>query len=138
MHLPDTKTGAKDFVLGEDVQAMLMKIREARPADDVYVVHGRAMGQPLINLQKPWRRIRKLAGLEDVHLHDLRHSYAAMAIAAGQDIRIVGAQLGHTQIQTTMRYAHVAMDPLRKATNQVSGVIAGLAAGQAREDEPDD
>lgn len=82
MHLPDTKTGAKDF------------------------------------------------GLDDVHLHDLRHSYAATAIGAGQDIRIVGAQLGHTQIQTTMRYAHVAMDSLRKATKQVSGVIAALAAGQ--------
>lgn len=77
-----------------------------------------------------------LAGV--VHLHDLRHSYAAMAIAAGQDIRIVGAQLGHTQIQTTMRYAHVAIDPLRRATNQVSGVIAALATGRAEADEPSD
>jgi len=93
--------------------------------------------QRLINLQKPWRRIRKRAGLDDVHLHDLRRLYAATAIGAGQDIRIVGAQLGHTQIQTTMRYAHVAMDPLRRATNQVSGVIAALASSETDATEPD-
>ena len=68
---------------------------------------------------------------------DLRRSYAATAIGAGQDIRIVGAQLGHTQIQTTMRYAHVAMDPLRKATNRVSGMIAALASLPTDASEPD-
>jgi integrase len=136
MHLEDTKTGAKDFVLGEQVLTMLCQLRSDRAQDDVHVIRGRVKGQPLVNLQKPWQRIRKLAGIDDVHLHDLRHSYAATAVTAGQDLRIIGAQLGHTQMQTTMRYAHVAQDPLRKATDQVSNAIAGYMNARNGEGSP--
>lgn len=132
MHLEDWKTGAKDFARSEQAAAMPRQVRSERGDDDVHVIRGRARGERLVNLQKPWRRIRRLAGPGDVHIHDLRHSSAATAIGAGQDIPIIGAQLGHTQIKTTMRYAHVAEAPLRRATDQVLGAIAGFVQGKRK------
>src|SRR3546814_3879959 len=58
------------------------------------------------DLQHPWRRIRAKAGLDDVRIHDLRHSYASGALALGEGLPMIGKLLGHTQVQTTARYAH--------------------------------
>ena len=62
-------------------------------------------------------------GIMDVRLHDLRHTYASVLVGNGISLPIVGALLGHTQVQTTMRYAHLADDPLRAATEIAGQVV---------------
>uniref|UniRef100_UPI0022EA3FE3 tyrosine-type recombinase/integrase n=1 Tax=Parasedimentitalea psychrophila TaxID=2997337 RepID=UPI0022EA3FE3 len=75
-------------------------------------------GQYATDLQHPWRRIREPAGIPDVRIHDLRHTYASNAVSSGMPIQMVGRLLGHTQIQTTMRYAHLANDPVNRAAEE--------------------
>ena len=70
-------------------------------------------------LQKAWQRIRKVAGLEDVRIHDLRHTFASVAVMNGMTLPMIGALLGHSQPRTTARYAHLAADPLREAAQIV-------------------
>lgn len=91
-----------------------------------YVVASeRCVAQPVIDVKKPWDRIKKAAGItSDLHLHDLRHSHASMANALGYSLGMIGGLLGHTQAQTTLRYAHLASDQLREAAVAISNAIA--------------
>jgi integrase len=91
-----------------------------RLPDNPYVIVGKVAGQNITDLQYPWRRIRGLASLDDVRIHDLRHTYASNAVSSGMPIQMVGRLLGHTQLQTTMRYAHVLDDDLRQALDGYS------------------
>ncbi len=70
-------------------------------------------------------------GLVDVRIHDLRHSFASNAVALGQSLPMIGKLLGHSQVQTTARYAHLAADPVKEAAERVSGNIANLMNGDA-------
>jgi site-specific recombinase XerD len=71
-------------------------------------------------------RLRKKAGLEDVRLHDLRHSFASVGAGGGLSLPILGKLLGHNQPSTTARYSHLAEDPLRRAADQISGEIGKM------------
>ena len=82
-------------------------------------------------IEKPWRVIRKAAGLEDVRLHDLRHAFASVAAASGMGLPIIGKMLGHSQAQTTQRYAHLASDPVKAAAATVAGKIAAAMKGSS-------
>ncbi|WP_037309580.1 site-specific integrase [Ruegeria halocynthiae] len=116
MELPDTKTGARRIPLPQAARAVLSAL--PRLPDNPYVITGAGPGHYATDLQKPWRRIRKRAGLNDVRIHDLRHTYASNAVSSGMPIQMVGRLLGHSQIQTTMRYAHLADDPVRRAAEE--------------------
>lgn len=122
LELPDSKTGARRIPLPPAARAVL----DAIPRDDKqpFVIAGAVQGQPITDLQKPWRRIRAAASLEDVRIHDLRHTYASNAVANGMPIQMVGKLLGHTQLQTTMRYAHLADDPVLLAAERNSTSLA--------------
>jgi len=63
-------------------------------------------------------------GLNDVRLHDLRHSYASVGATSGLSLLFVGKLLGHKEASTTQRYAHLAEDPVRQAGEQISEAIA--------------
>jgi site-specific recombinase XerD len=78
--------------------------------------------------------VRKAALLGDVRLHDLRHSFASVAVAGGLTLPLIGGLLGHRQTQTTARYAHLAADPLRAAAEVVGSRIAAAMAGGAKSD----
>ena len=93
-----------------------------------YVIVGNVDGSHLVNLQKPWRHLRALAGLDDVRIHDLRHSFASVAAATGASLPMIGALLGHSQPQTTARYAHLASDPLHRLNQEIGDVIADAMA----------
>ena len=82
----------------------------------------------LTGLFCPWHRIRRRAGLADVRLHDLRHSFASFLVNQGVSLYVVQGLLGHTQARMTQRYAHLASQTLLDAAEVVSGVIGGLAA----------
>jgi integrase len=122
VRLPDSKTGKKTIYLNEQAIDVLEKI--PRLEGNPYVICGNIPGAHLINLQKPWRRIRKAAGLEDVRIHDLRHSFASAAVAGGMSLPMIGALLGHSQPQTTARYAHLGQDPLLAASDAVGNRIS--------------
>jgi len=122
LRLPDSKTGAKVVFLPPLAIEVLRDTE--RLADNPHIITGRNPGSHLVNLEKAWRRIRKLAELEDVRLHDLRHSFASIAAGQGISLTMIGALLGHSQPQTTARYAHLASDPLREATNQIGQQIS--------------
>lgn len=88
-------------------------------------VSERCYGKAIQDIKKPWDRIKKAAGITtSLHLHDLRHSHASVANSLGYSLPMIGALLGHTQAQTTLRYAHLATDHLRKAAEDISNAIA--------------
>lgn len=88
-----------------------------------FVFPGRGTDSHQKDIKNAWGTVTKLAGIKDARLHDLRHTYAAHLASAGQSLPIIGALLGHTQAQTTQRYAHLLDDPLRQATERVAGMI---------------
>ncbi|MGF1630200.1 MAG: tyrosine-type recombinase/integrase [Kiloniellaceae bacterium] len=94
-----------------------------REKKNPHVIVGREPEAHLTDLQKPWRKVRGAADLDDVRLHDLRHSFASFAVGAGLSLPIIGALLGHKSLQATARYAHLAQDPLKQATDMVGVVL---------------
>ncbi len=125
LQLPDSKTGAKNVFLNPPALSVLADL--PRFNGNPFVICGERAGAHLVNLQKPWRRIRALAGLDDVRLHDLRHSFASVAVASGMSLPLIGALLGHSQPQTTARYAHLADDPLKAAADLVGQKMEAVA-----------
>ncbi|MCW9054898.1 MAG: site-specific integrase [Candidatus Pacebacteria bacterium] len=107
------------------LNAVAVRILENLPRveDNKYVIVGRNEGTHLVNLQKPWRHIRKKAKLADVRIHDLRHSFASAAASAGVPLMMIGAMLGHSSPQTTARYAHLSQDPVKQASEIVGEVL---------------
>jgi integrase len=127
--LPDSKTCRKAVHLNAPALALLQTI--PRLEGNPFVICGEKGGQHLVNIEQPWRRIRKAAKLDDVRLHDLRHSFASVAAAGGQSLVIIGKMLGHTQPATTARYAHLAEDPVKAASNAVGTYIAAAMGGES-------
>jgi integrase len=87
-----------------------------------YVFPGRQDG-PLTDVKRTWAAVCAEAGITNCRLNDLRHTYASILASAGMSLPIIGALLGHTQVQTTARYAHLLDDPLRSATERVGTLI---------------
>jgi integrase len=77
-----------------------------------------------------WARVRKAAGLADVRIHDLRHSFASVGAAGGLSLPVIGALLGHKHAATTARYAHLSADPLRAANDAIGARIAAAMTRQ--------
>ena len=131
LRLPDSKTGAKVVHLGQPAIELLEKIE--RVEENPWVIAGTMPGAPAHRPQPFWQRVRARAGLKDVRIHDLRHTFASTAVAAGQGLPMIGKLLGHTQVQTTARYAHLAADPVKNAADQVAGnIAASLNEGRDR------
>ena len=125
LRLPDSKTGAKVVHLGVSAVAVLRGI--ARKEGNPWVIAGRRPGTRIASLHFPWGRIRKRAGLDDVRLHDLRHSFASGGLLAGEGLPMIGRLLGHSQVKTTARYAHFADNPVKAAADRIAGRIADVA-----------
>lgn len=126
IRLPDSKTGEKRLYLNSvsrEILGLLPRL-EGNP----YVVVGQREGAHLVNLRKPWYRIRSLAGIKDVRIHDLRHSFASVAVAGGLTLPLIGKLMGHRKSATTERYAHLADDPVR-AGNELIAELLGRSLG---------
>ncbi|WP_295455957.1 site-specific integrase [uncultured Pseudophaeobacter sp.] len=130
MELPDTKTGARRIPLPQPARDVLTHL--PRSPGNPYVIEGKIAGKYATDLQHPWRRIRARAGLAGVRIHDLRHTYASNAVSSGMPIQMVGRLLGHSQIQTTMRYAHLADDPVRQAAEENAARLGSIVGDLRR------
>lgn len=117
LKLPDSKTGRKLIWLNPPAVEILTAM--PRIKGNPYVIVGEREGTHLVNIQKVWRRLRKRANIPDVRIHDLRHSYASVAVAAGVGLFLTGKILGHLRASTTERYAHLADDPVRQANDTI-------------------
>ena len=129
LELPDSKTGRKSVHVTAPMAAILKEVPEVEGNPFVFV--GRKEGQQLVGIQRIWRRIAKAAKLDDVRIHDLRHSLASVGAAGGLSLPIIGKLLGHSQPQTTARYAHLAADPVKAAAETVATRVAGMMAGRS-------
>ena len=122
LRLTDSKTGARVVPLPPAAVELLAAL--PRLPDNPWVIPGRKPGARLSGLDHIWRKVRARAGLEDVRVHDLRHSYASRALALGENLAMIGKLLGHSHIQTTARYAHLARDAVRGAAERIARSIA--------------
>lgn len=131
LRLPDSKSGAKTIVLGGASLALL----DGLPRVGRYVIASTSAGtkeeKPRADVNRLWRAVCRVAGIEGTRLHDLRHSNAAVGAGAGLSLHQIGGLLGHTQSRTTARYAHLAADPQRRAADLIGNEVAaalGLGA----------
>ncbi len=83
-------------------------------------------------IKGPWARLRKEANLEDVRIHDLRHSYASFSVGLGLPLQMVGKLLGHAEIATTERYAHLADDRIRQPNDRIGDHIWAVMSGKPK------
>ncbi|MCR9140308.1 MAG: site-specific integrase [Alphaproteobacteria bacterium] len=123
LELPDSKTGRRRIPLPREAYDILISLprRQGNP----FVILGESEHGHLVNLQKPWLRIRQAAGLHDVRMHDLRHTYASVAVMSGIDPFLLKEIMGHRNLQTTLRYAHFADEAVQRAAGSVAGKLAG-------------
>jgi integrase len=134
LSLPDSKTGAKTVHLGAAAIALLRSL--PRVEKNPFVIAGKNSGWYLTDLQRPWRRIRSVAVLNEVRIHDLRHTFASGGLAVGEGLYMIGKLLGHTQVQTTARYAHLAADPVKQAADKIAERLAGALLNDGSDTTP--
>jgi integrase len=82
------------------------------------------------NLKRDWAAICKAAGITGLRIHDLRHSFASQAASAGIGLLTIGKLLGHSEVATSHRYAHLLDDPLRQAAERVGAIVTGQPAAE--------
>jgi integrase len=126
LFVPLSKSGKPRWIaLSSSALALLESIPRVEGND--YIFPSPVTGRPCPSLWFPWRRIRARAGLADVRLHDLRHSFASFLVNEGVSLYVVQALLGHANARTTQRYAHLAHDTLSDATEIVDGIVTAQA-----------
>ena len=116
--LRDAKTGSRSVSLSPPARRVLATL--PRLPDNPWVIAGVKAGARLSNLNNAWLVIRARAGLDDVHIHDLRHSFASRALALGESLPMIGKLLGHRKVQTTARYAHLARDSVKASAARIA------------------
>jgi integrase len=141
LKLGSSKTGPKTLTLGEPAEKILRSLprnekvvwvfpaaschsdRQKQQPANVPLHRYKRTVQCYQGLEKVWRRLRIAAGFPNLRLHDLRHSFASIGLAGGDALAVIGALLGHIDVQTTLRYAHLADDPARMAADRISRAI---------------
>lgn len=131
--LPDSKTGKKTIVFNGPAMVVLSEISRIGK----YVIVGDSAGEkeekPRSDLKRPWSAVSRSAGLAGVRIHDLRHTHASFGIGASFGLPIIGKLLGHTQMRTTERYAHLETNPLRRASDAIGNALAAAMGEKPRE-----
>ncbi|MCX7342595.1 MAG: site-specific integrase [Proteobacteria bacterium] len=121
IHLPDTKVGETARPLNQKALDLLSSMTPKE--DNPYVFYGKLPGKPLAEIKTAWGKVLKRAEIKDFRIHDLRHSFASLYLSQGVDLYTVSKLLGHKNIATTTRYAHLELEQLKKATNKGAAVF---------------
>jgi integrase len=125
--LDETKTAKSHRAIGAPAIALIAAL--PRVAGSAFVFPGNVEGQPLREIKRVWMAARHAANLDDVRLHDLRHTVASFAVGSGHSLYLTGKRLGHVRAATTQRYAPLADDARKAMADNVSGAIAAALAG---------
>ena len=123
IRLTDSKTGAKAFPVAPAAVNLLQSLAKQRHSEWAFPA-SRGEGH-FTGTGKIWAQVRARAKLENVRLHDLRHTFASFGASSGYGLPVIGAILGHSQASTTARYAHLANDPVSQAATRIGDEIEG-------------
>lgn len=135
LRLPDTKAGEEQYIpLSDAAMAILRAVPEIEK--NPHLFPGARKGRPLINIDKPWRRVRKRAKAEDLTLHDLRRSVGSWMADDAVDLLRIKDALRHANVNTTLIYARLGEDAAREPMQQ-HGKRIMEAAGKLRAVEVD-
>ena len=124
LKLADAKSGPRAVQLPPTAVRLLESLPRRKDSPWVFPGKDRDGRYSGGGLDHAWQIVRARAGLEDVRLHDLRHSFASRALALGETLPVIGKLLGHSDIETTARYAHLARDSIHEAAERIAGSIA--------------
>jgi integrase len=138
LRLPDSKTDEKVIALGAPALAVLSSLTQGDA--DAWVFPAARGDGHFKGMPKIWKKVAGLAGIKvgkdagtlGVRVHDLRHGFASVAAADGDSLYLIGKVLGHTQVATTQRYAHLHLDPVRAVADRTARKIAGALKGRKR------
>lgn len=126
LRLPETKAGrVHNIPLSPPAVALLRDL--PRADDNPYILPGKVPCAPLVNINKPWNRVRTAAGVADVRLHDLRRTVGSWLAQAGNSLHLIGRVLNHSNQSTTAIYARFGEDSVRAALDQHGARIMGAA-----------
>lgn len=128
--LSDTKTGKSVRVIGAPARLLLNTLPRVEGCD--YVFPGRSAAKPLVEINRVWYAVRAAAKLDDVRLHDLRHSFASVSASSGASLLLIGKLLGHREAATTAKYAHLFDDPVHAAADTAAAQLASWLDSGAR------
>ena len=109
--------------ISDEAAVIVRQCRQAVVAGCPWLFPGDTPGQPVQEVRRFWRRIQKEADIEDVRIHDLRHTFASLLVSGGASLEMIGKLLGHSQMQTTQRYAHLMDSPLRAGVDAVASAF---------------
>jgi integrase len=112
---------------------LLVELRHKAGDDAGYVFPSHGKTGHRVELKNFWGGVCKRAKIKGARMHDIRHTYASVLASAGLSLPVIGALLGHTQPQTTQRYAHLFDDPLRAATERVGAIVTGKPSAEVVE-----
>lgn len=124
LRLADSKTGAKVVPIGAPALALLDAL--PRIEGSKYVFASEDVSRPLESVRRVWDAVRLAAKLDDVRFHDLRHSFASFLADQGESLPLIGSLLGHKDVSTTQRYAHLVDDRRRAAADATAERLAGV------------
>ena len=124
LHLADSKTGPRAVQLPPTAVELLEALPQWDDSPWVFPGNDRDGRYSGGGLDHAWRTVRAAAALEDVRIHDLRHSFASRALALGETLPVIGKLLGHSDIETTARYAHLAHDSIYETAERIAESIA--------------
>ena len=124
LHLSDAKTGPRAVQLPPTAARLLEALPGRKGSPWVFPGNDRDGRFSGGGLDRVWQAVRAQAGLDDVRMHDLRHSFASRALALGETLPVIGKLLGHSDIETTARYAHLARDSINEAAERIADSIA--------------
>lgn len=130
IRLPDTKSGRVHYLpLSSAAVGVLRSVIQIH--GNPYVLPGKLEGKHLVNIAKPWGRVRKAADVEDVRLHDLRRTVGSWLANAGNSLHLIGRVLNHSNASTTQVYARFGDDPLREAMESHGSELMAIASRQS-------
>ena len=124
LRLADAKTGPRAVQLPPTAVGLLEALPRGTDSPWVFPGNDREGRFSDGGLDRVWQAVRTAAGLQDVRMHDLRHSFASRALALGETLPVIGKLLGHSDIETTARYAHLARDSIHETAERIAGSIA--------------